>query len=202
MPSKKMIDVKKDAPAEATSKPVIVTNRPIMADPMVKPASGAPELEAAEKPKEVRAPSASKIVIQPIVHDEEPAPEVPAEPEAPESKSEPAPTEPEKPTEPGQPAEAEEPEDTQLPAEATDKTDAEEDDPAEIERRAKLDALAESQKYFLPITTAEQRKSRRTIVLGTILAIILLLAWADFAVDAGLVSLPVNVPHTNFFSVK
>lgn len=202
MPSKKMIDVKKEAPAEATSKPVIVTNRPIMADPMVKPASGAPELEAVEKPKEARAPSASKIVIQPIAHNEDSEPENPVESETPEPKAEPAPHESEKPTELEQPAEAEDPEDTQLPAEATDKTDVEEDDPVEIERRAKLDALVESQKYFLPITTAEERKSRRTVVLGAILAIVLLLAWTNIAVDAGLISLPIDVPHTNFFSVK
>ena len=197
MPSKKMIDVKKDAPAEATSKPVIVTNRPIMADPMVKQASGAPELEAAEKPKEVRAPSASKIVIQPIIHNDDPEP---VETPKPELKEESTPVEPETP-EPEQPAEGGEPEDTQLPADATDKP-TEEDDPAEIERRPQLHVLVESQKYFLPITTAEQRKSRRTVVLGTILAIVLLLAWADIAVDAGLVNLPVNLPHTNFFSVK
>ncbi|MCA9326667.1 hypothetical protein KC976_03645 [Candidatus Saccharibacteria bacterium] len=201
MPSKKVIDVKKDAPAEATAKPVIVTNRPIMADPMVKPASSTPEMEPETKPKEAQAPSASKIVIQPIVHDEEPTPEDPVT----EEQTAEAPSKEVQETEaPATVEEQEEAEDTQLPADATDKPteDPDPEDPAEIERQAKLQALVDSQKYFLPITTAEQRKSRRTVILGSILAVLLLLAWADIAVDAGLINLPVNLPHTNFFSVK
>ena len=49
-----------------------------MADPMVKPAVYSRN-GARDQTKEAQAPSASKIVIQPIVHDEEPTPEDPVQ---------------------------------------------------------------------------------------------------------------------------
>ena len=70
------------------------------------------------------------------------------------------------------------------------------------EHDAAIDKLAESKQYYLPINSVEKRKSKRFVSLGILLSLILIVAWADIALDAGLISLSMNIPHTHFFSTS
>jgi hypothetical protein len=60
--------------------------------------------------------------------------------------------------------------------------------------------LIESRRYELPINAVEKRKTKRFIALGIVLSLLLVLAWFDIALDAGLVDLPNIKPVTHFFS--
>lgn len=75
---------------------------------------------------------------------------------------------------------------------------------AEAEKQAKYDAqiqkLAESKQYFLPINAQEKRRTKRFVVLGVLLSVLLALAWVDVALDAGLIQLGSVKPVTHFFS--
>lgn len=68
------------------------------------------------------------------------------------------------------------------------------------ERDAALQKLADSKQYYLPIKTVEQRRSQKVVVLGTLLSIVLVLAWVNIALDADLISLGNIEPLTHFFS--
>jgi hypothetical protein len=65
---------------------------------------------------------------------------------------------------------------------------------------AKRQQIIDSKKYFLPINTVEHRRSRRFVMLGIVVAVLLLLAWADIALDAGIIHLDGIKPLTHFFS--
>jgi hypothetical protein len=67
-------------------------------------------------------------------------------------------------------------------------------------RQAALEKLADSKKYYLPIDTVEKRRSRRFVALGVLLSLVLILAWADIALDAGIIQLGNVKPVTHFFS--
>ncbi len=183
--SKRIIDVAhpdKTAPA-GNSKSVIVSNRPLLPDPMVvpedeasatpAPAAGpvrvAPELKVAPKPNEAaEAEAATETPVKPTPAEEQPEPAADA-PQTP--KGETAHTK-------------------QLQADAE----------AETKRQAQIDQLADSKQYYLPIDTIENKRSRRVVALGILLSLVLIIAWADIALDAGLIQLGNIKPVTHFFS--
>lgn len=68
------------------------------------------------------------------------------------------------------------------------------------EHEAAMQKLVDSKQYHLPIKTVEQRRSRRVVIVGTLLSIILVLAWVNIALDAGLIELGDIKPVTRFFS--
>lgn len=74
---------------------------------------------------------------------------------------------------------------------------------AELEASAKaqdeLDTLIETKAYFLPINSVGQRRSQRVAAFGAIIIVLLGLAWADLALDAGFISLPGVKPVTHLF---
>lgn len=80
------------------------------------------------------------------------------------------------------------------PNEAELKNDEEEKHQKEIQK------LAESKQYYLPINTIENRRSKRVVIFGIILSVILIIAWIDIALDAGLIELGGIKPVTSFFS--
>jgi hypothetical protein len=241
----------KSAPS-GTSKAVIVTNRPIMKDPMVtepaaekvtetpaappKPAGHvtiqlqpltAPLLENTKaKPAEEPAEDAK---IEEPVKAEEPATEAKVEPKTepeikpkvetklePIEKSKPEPAkapepaqeeaaEEAKPDKSTEPAEESAPQETTEPAETAEgkATPAEIDAEAEAkqaEHDAAIQKLIDSKQYFLPINSVEKRRTKRVIVLGVALSLLLIIAWADVALDAGLVQIDGIKPVTHFFS--
>jgi hypothetical protein len=112
----------------------------------------------------------------------------------------------------GQPAEAAAPDvaeveatgdkDTAIDDKATQDTKAAEAAADQVAKhQAAIDKLADSQQYYLPINSVEKRRSQRFIGLGILLSLLLVVAWADVALDAGLISLS-NIPHSHFFALK
>jgi hypothetical protein len=89
-------------------------------------------------------------------------------------------------------------------ADAKPKTDKAADDKQQAAELAKHEAatqkLIESEQYFLPINSVEKRKARRFVVLGIVLALLLAIAWADIALDAGLIHIHGVKAFTHFFS--
>lgn len=215
--AKAIVDVAqpgKSAPV-GNSKSVIVSNRPILKDPMMVTNDTAP---ANDKPAEdplVKASdnSGPQPLGAPVLEDEKPvvadANESPAKAVAKElteagaaanSVSDkpktdgPTTEKPEETTETaGEDAEAAKSKDEdikQLEAEATE----------QAKHQEVVDKLADSKKYYLPINTVEKRRSRHFVVLGVVLSLLLIVAWADIALDAGLVKAGGIKPLTHFFS--
>lgn len=260
--TKKVFDIShpgKTTPS-ATSRPVIVTNRPIMKDPMMS--EGNAPTEAAENPQEGQALShtASKIKIKPLSEaaaDEEPTKETPKDSsgitivsaddasadEATGVTDEPKPAD-------TPPAEDE----TTKPDDASAGADTEEDSPAkqedeapkpanvtndpgptepstppatndapappksgdaakpaidteaaeaeakkQAERQAELEKIIESQKYALPINTVKKRRATRALLVSVLLLLVIGVAAADLAMDAGVLHVSGVKPVTHFF---
>lgn len=233
----------------ATSRPIIVTNRPILQDPMVAGDTGA---TTEEKPPVAAKPS-QKVTVQPISikvqHDGEETDANAKEPEAPAGPQPEMVVKPleeplkkvkdEAAKEPTTPLEDAAPEDVPAPAEEVaetkdetpeekpepdTKTDEAQADgaaneekktaltPEEQEAAAKkaeeeaaahaaaIQKLADSHEYYLPIKTTESRKTRRFIMLGAVLILVLGVAWVDVALDAGLLHISGVKPVTHFFT--
>jgi hypothetical protein len=194
-----------NSPSDKTSRPVIITNRPIMKDPMmVDDETAKPEplsvdnLASEVKPLTAPTLKEDKPAKKPAkAIEEEPKPDV-----KPEAEPEPE-------------AETETSDDDTPPTDEpkTDKPepDAEEKSPtnpkadqvaakAKQQAEADLQKLADSKQYFLPINSVEQRRTKRFIVLGIVLSLLLAVAWADIALDAGLIHVNGVKAVTHFFS--
>jgi hypothetical protein len=213
----KISDIKgpdKVAPA-TTSRPLVVTNRPVIADPMMVAAKTENETE------EPKAATRMTKVIRPMTlagTDDE------AEEDTKESTETEQQTE-EKASDSGRtsvPLEqtltpetlAEKPaaelvrNDTTVSEPEQRDTDAEAEhakeqlQEAEIARQQELDTLITSGKYAVPVGAVRRRRSRMYIMLlctvGLLLAILLL----DAVFDAGIVAAPKNIPHTHFFTTN
>ena len=226
-------------PADATSRPVIVTNRPIMQDPMMAP-QAASDLPPEDPTKDRPGSLGTKLVITPM-SDQEPEPAavdadsdgvveageqaaVDSKPEPdskaePVSKPEPKPEAPAggklfkpltdtvvtKPTE--TPASVSETTPTAASTDGQTPVDPEkanlDKEAAELEAAAKvqdeLDTLVEQKTYFLDINSVERRRSMHVFVYGFLLIIILVLAWVNIALDAGLIQIDGVKSLTHFF---
>lgn len=204
----KVFDVSKPGKtaSQATSRPVIVSNRPIMQDPMV--AGQSPKEEAAA----TDSPSRVKMVIQPLSEDStkpdaaepestsdtetatEPAAELKTENDTIDEK--PAPESDEKPAEP-EPAE----DSGSDPLPGTELADKQ---TAALEAQAKheeeLAKLADSHEYFLPINSVEKRRSRIVTWAGIVLIVLLGLLLLNLLLDAGFIRIDGVRPFTRFFS--
>lgn len=189
----KVFDVAKpgtSAPS-TNSRPVIVTNRPVLKDPMVvTEATETSEAITGETPassSSVVAPSMARMKIEPIT--KEPAK---SGDEAPQQAAETTP----------EITETESSEDEISDAPNNAKPSAKDEEQAalkEAERAAEIDRLAISHKYYLPINQLERRRNRHYAIAGIVLIIILGLAWADISLDAGIVSIPGVKAPTHFF---
>lgn len=202
--------------------PVIVTNRNLLKDPAAAEAeSGADQKDkpAAEAKLTKSTPMKLKPLQEPTAAPEAEAPEPTAESSAKkESKLAAATAEPNtKPTEvAAKPAEANDTTTAEKPEaepakdqpETTDSEATKPVDPAAEEAKAaeqaKHDAtiqkLIDSKQFYLPINSVEKRKTKRFVVLGIILSLLLAFAWTDIALDAGLVQISGIKPVTHFFS--
>jgi cobalamin biosynthesis protein CobT len=63
-----------------------------------------------------------------------------------------------------------------------------------------MQQMVESKQYFLPINSLEKRRTKRVVVLGIALSVLLAVAWVDVALDASLIQLGSVKPVTHFFS--
>ncbi len=75
--------------------------------------------------------------------------------------------------------------------------------PAQEETDAKTleehDRLVDEKTYFLPINAAEHRRSKIVGITGVIVILLLALAWVNIALDAGLIEIPGVHSVTHFF---
>ncbi len=175
----------KTAPS-GTSKPVIVTNRPILKDPMM--VSDEATSAAATGVPEKEVPALDKPSTKPDLH---PSAEAVTASDAVKSAHQ-----------------AEEPKlaDDQVSQDenASPAAQTAEQEEVEADKQAKHDAeiqkLVEAKQYFLPINSVEQRRTKRFVVLGILLSLLLGLAWVDIALDASLIQVGSVKPITHFFS--
>lgn len=194
-PGKPIADVAhpgQSAPS-TSSRPVIVTNRPLLKDPMVV----AEDTETEVKTIEAEAKKTDKAAT--ITAPDQP-------------KIEPPETHVTESSEKLEKDEAEtKPDETVAKDEPKDSTVESTPDPtAEIEAEAKKQAehddtiqkLVDSKQYFLPINTVEKRRSKRFVALGMLVSLLLIMAWVDIAADSGILTVAAGLPHTHLFSNK
>jgi len=182
--------------AEASAKPIIVTNHPMLKDPMMveeKPAENAPD---APKEESTPIPSTSKLRIEPLHREAE---EQDTSADTPDTKTENSAT-----TE-SEPASKSEdvPEDETPDTAKKSKTDIQNDEVAErkaVEREAELEKLVESRKYYLPINQVVKRRNKR--MLWIVLILVVALGGAYAALDAGYLNVPGVKAPTHFFKTS
>ena len=190
----KIDDVKgpgKSAPS-ASGRPIVVTNRPMLAnDPMMVENDDTPP---AEKAKPAEPISRTAKTLKPVDETlKAPAPEVKptdSADTAAEAAPEPATDEPAETTV----EDAGENRDADAAASAADA----EAEAAKLARETELEQLITSGKYAVPINAVQKKRSHMYTVLLCVVALILVVVLADAALDAGLIKLS-GVPHTHFF---
>jgi hypothetical protein len=239
--SKRISDVSKpntSAPS-ATSKAVIVSNRPILQDPMVVKETSAdsdsgtkikakiqpltaPVVEAA-KPEPATEPAVSdmpstkepakaEITVNDSIAATEASTEAAPTPEKTETPTDEVATAEVDPAKSADPAEAT----SETTADGTANTDEAGSEPAKTETSPEaavaaaeaeatkhdeaIQQMVESKQYFLPINSLEKRRTKRVVVLGIALSVLLAVAWVDVALDASLIELGSVKPVTHFFS--
>lgn len=165
----------------AEARKIIVNNRPIIKDP----AADQPDVQVTPpegpKPPIATAKTNLKPTIEPPKPAEQPASKL--ETEAPKT-AEPAPAD--------EPAEEKPP----IDPEAADQAEAAKQE----EHDATIQKLIDDKKYVLSINSVEKRRTKRFLVLGLALSLVLAIAWVDVALDAGLIHLGSVKPLTHFFS--
>jgi hypothetical protein len=183
---------KKDAKAEDSEAgekvAVTVTKHAMMTEAPADVGETTEAKPAAPEKKDVAVPSTSKLKIEPISKPEDLKPEEDKQPEASadsdassEDGSDDSPTGRDK-----------------LKDVSQDEQDLMEKKAAE--HQANLNKIAVAKTYFLPINQVVRRRSKQVAIAGTVLAVLLGLAWLDVSMDAGLISVPGVKPVTHFFS--
>lgn len=177
------------------SKSVIVPSRPILKDPMV----------VADEDQEKAAPvSGSAKNVKPTNSGKDPSIAELAAAAAAKDAAKTVPKEIEKPD--AKPAEKTDDKEQGENDSADQDTKLKPDDQLEAEAAeqakhdAAIDKLIESKQYYLPINSVEKRRSKRFVGLGILLSLLLVVAWADIALDAGLIKVSGIKPVTHFFS--
>lgn len=199
---KPIADVQKpdDVVESTTSKPVIITNRPLIKDPMV--VEEVEDKQVDNKKPLTTAKSSTKAKIEPLTpsvstesdSETEKTSDIDAEAKADnepiESKSvekdtvEPAPVEADK--------------SNNKKADPTGNEQALEDRRAE-EHDANLQKIVNAKTYYLPINAVEKRKTKRFLILGVCLSVLLIFVWLNIALDAELIQVNGISPLTHFF---
>jgi hypothetical protein len=221
---KRIIDVAHpgtSAPS-VTSRPVIVTGRPLLRDPMMAPKnsgeteSGNQDMTAPADASGDTLSTSDKQVIKPLEQalGDEPA-EVLESDEKNKMPDEVAPVTSDEPgpeaalaadksaapdTTDSVPAATEDAQTAPDTPESSPAQQAEAEAVAKTKHDADIQQLIDSKRYVLPINTIENRKSKRFVVLGATLALVLIIIWLDIALDAGIIKLGGLKPLTHFFS--
>jgi hypothetical protein len=176
--------------------------------PLLTPAPKKVEVETDDTKPNPPSEPASEVAAtsEPITETSTDAAEEPAEPEAPAST--PAPEPPKAVEAPAPAAETNAETTDEAEADAADTTTSpsspakeEADQAAEAEAyEAAVQKLADSKQYYVPVNSLEKRRTKRFIVLGIIISLILAAAWVDIALDAGLIHIGGLEPVTHLFS--
>ncbi len=197
------------SPPSDTSRPVIVTNRAILKDPMM---GGKPTVTSEIEPTDISPPRLpGKPKIEPglktdsIVSELTPA-DVNNVPENVAAESDEVP-ETETATD-SLPQSTDSTATDTLPK-STDSKDSGAINPEaeaaaaldkQIEHEAAVQKLIDDKQYILPVNALEKRRSKRFVALGILISLLLGLAWVDVALDASLIQVPGLKPVTHFFS--
>jgi hypothetical protein len=173
----------KTAPSPNSKSVIVRHHAGVMADPMVV-TTDEPAKEAETAPVHKPATGGStKAKIVPLA--------TPAEKETPGPAETPA---------PDVPAETPPAAASAVPTPQAPMETAEAEVAAQAEHEALVDKLSESKQYYLPINSIEKRRTKRVVILGAVLSIVLMVAWADVALDSGIIQLGGVKPVTHFFS--
>lgn len=164
--------------ASPTSKPVIVSNRPIIKDPMVV------EDSADKQPELPARKTSTKPKLQPLTP--------PSEHEEPQSDT--SQDENEVVNEAPEPPNAEA-KNSKKTVEESEELEAK----RKAERAANLQKIANAKTYYLPINSVEKRKTKRFVALGVLLSILLIMIWINIVLDAELMQIDGITPVTSFF---
>lgn len=185
-----------DTPALPTSKPVIVTSRPIMRDPMMAPAAPGNISTVSNKP--VATVSHERTIMPPGSEPAVPAIKPAAILTEKADATAEAKTLPDSAVISSSIPDAKETKNSDYSINPDAEIAAEEDE--EMAKRAKIDELIETQTYSLPVNATELKKARRFALLGVLAIVILGVAWADISLDAGLIRIDGVKAPTHFFS--
>lgn len=189
----KSMDIQKpgEAAPDSSSRPLIVTSRPIMQDPMLTEPGDKPESEAEASPKEQKSMATSSKTIEPPKSDDSAAEETEAAP-----------------TEDAEEKPLAQATDSIEPSSATSSDGAavvdavvnaspslsneQKADEADEKRKQAAQVLIDSKKYVVPIgQVSRARKNRQAIWL---LILLVLIVAGYVVVDMGLVALPFELP--------
>lgn len=183
---KQVADVSKpgSTPAPATSRPVIIKHQPMMQDPMVK----TDQPDDKEKPEQPLASKSQKIISPSIGSGlEEQDSEQPEEPE----EQEPQETEPQ--PEPEKSKKSIEEATVDALAQQMVKGKVSKEEKAEAkQRQAEIERHIQEKTYFVEIGKVQKRRNRRISVL--LVVVLLLVAGAVLAIDAGIIDMGVTLP--------
>lgn len=193
----------KTAPS-LTSRPLIRRSGPVLQDPMIAGASD--EKKSEETAPEQKLAQTAHVKVHPLTDsspvlsnkpsDDKPVEE--AEPEKTDVNDKPT-TDETKPEEKTPEKETTQSGDAQG-AQKSDAPDLEAEESKRAEHDAAIQKLVDGKQYYLPINSVEKRKSKRFVAVGILLSLLLAVAWADVALDAGLVHIANVKPVTHFFS--
>lgn len=192
---KKIVDVAspEQRTPSASSRPIILTNRPVMAnDPMMVASEDTTKQTAPTTSPEVPTPGHQEKIIAPL-HTEasEPDETVTEEPKA-------AAVEPSMDDKTAE-EDAEPSEDVQQKSEISIAAKAEAEQEAAEKRQAELEALIEKGTYAVPINAVKRKRSRQVTAALIVVCLLLVVVAADVALDSGLIKVS-GVPHTHYFT--
>jgi hypothetical protein len=197
-----------DAPANDTSEPVEADasgSATHASHGVIQPLASSPKPAVAEVPAVLATaePAAAKAATdaESSIAGDEPVLQTESEPQ-PTSGSTPPPAEVPNPvTEPEAPKTTTSSSDAKVGTKdiQTEADEASAED-AKAERQANLQKLVDNKTYYLPINTLETQRTKQFVAVGTLLSILLVLAWADIALDAGLVHIGTLKALTHFFN--
>ena len=179
---------------ESTGRPIIVTNRPIMQDPMVKEADTSDDKAAEETTPKGTVSSGSSKVIAPLGSQEKTDEATPAaetdetsddsdKPEVEAISSIPTPEE-----EQAQAAVV----DAVVASAGSNQSPEQQEQIAQDERHQRVQKLVESKKYVVPIGQVSRKKLHQQLFLLVGLAVVVFGAY--LAADMGYIPLPFELP--------
>jgi len=201
----KIFDISKPGKtaAEPSSKPIIVSNKPALQDPMVKEKIDdflAQDLDEPKKPEKKPETSeekpkiaAEKVKIEPIKETEKTDEEKEATKETPQEDKE-------------TPKDKKEPKETNdqkgvvgaIVDQASEKRKAEIEDQDTKKREKEISRLVESKKYFVPIGEKKRKRKTRHLLLLLVFVLIASVMTVDLLLDAKLIEINSIKPFTNF----
>ncbi len=191
----KTFDVAKPVKSAAPATPAaLVTNRPVLSDSGAVDVSG-DEAMASGEVKPQPAATGGHLKIQPLNPDTKPESDTP-----PANSNEETATDNSKDSSPVvNDSIDDDADDTATRGKAPNAEDEDLAAKRAAERQAQLDKIAEARTYYLPINQVVRRRSRHVAAAGLVLIVCLGIAWADVALDAGLITIPGVKAPTHFF---